>query len=331
MKPYDEVGLAPVPGWSSGAFEKGLLDEIRKGRPGLTRVSWPSVPRPPVQRPPAPPSAAAPGSGRVAPTGAQPVPGSSRYFKDSAPLRAAPLPPGSPVPISADWPSVRRALAATYNRLGGLMGVLATEVSIPVAAVLAVWHVESGGRRHQPGRAIIRFENHLLFDQWGRKNAETYDRHFRHGGRSGETGERWQNHKFREDPAQPFMTLHVRYGQDREYRALSLAIRLAGRDTGLRCISIGGPQILVRNHRYLGYRTPHDMYAAFQASERWHVLGFFDFCRTNRTKDCPGGLLKPLREMAWRVFARCYNGAGQVDRYGGHIKSAFEDALAIGV
>jgi hypothetical protein len=207
------------------------------------------------------------------------------------------------------------------------MGAIATQLQVEVAAALAVWRVESGGRAHTPGRAIIRLENHLLFRLWGQNNQARYDKHFRHGGHGGQPGEAWQGHEYRESSDGAFAPLHTGKQGD-EYRALSLAMQLAGETIALQCISIGGPQILVANHRRVGYSTPREMYDAFQASERAHVLGFFDFCRTTPAP-ADGELIRYLRDHNWTRFASYYNGRGQVARYGGLIANAYEEARVL--
>jgi hypothetical protein len=212
-------------------------------------------------------------------------------------------------------------VAQTYNRLGGLMDALAKETKINVSACLAVWMVESAGRKHQKDKAIIRFENHLLFRRWGDEHVSIYNKHFQHGGHNGISGKPWKNHKKRESPSKPFLGFHGK--QTAEYRVLEIAKVLAGEATALQCISIGGPQILVSNHKRIGYRSPIAMYNAFQADERAHVLGFFDFCQPSSPAS---SLLEFLREEAWTSFAAGYNGLGQAEKYGGLIKESCEKA-----
>jgi hypothetical protein len=223
-------------------------------------------------------------------------------------------------------------LAATYNRLGGLMSVLARQMGVDVASVLAVWQIESGGRVHVPGSAVIRFENHLFYRLWGRANEDTYNRHFRHGGHAGLPGKSYQNHRFREDPSGEWLPQHGEDGggQSTEYRVLALARRLAGDGAAIQCISMGGPQILGSNYRGLGYASPRQMYDAFQASEHSHVLGFFDFCRQTAAPS-RGALIGYLRDQRWQDFARYYNGPGQVERYGGLLQAAYTQAKRLGI
>jgi len=250
------------------------------------------------------------------------------FFKDLPLLSVAALAPAEPAASHAGHGALGRGLTDAYNRLGGLMALVARETGIPPAAALAVWYVESAGRRHSVGRAIIRFENHLFFDRWGAAQPATYDRHFQHGGRAGVPGERWRNQQWREDPAQPFATFHG--DQTAEYRVLAFATRLANEDTALQCISIGGSQILVSNHRMIGYDTARAMYDAFQADERAHVLGFFDFCNYRYGHGARRGqLLHDLAALRWEDFARGYNGAGQVSQYAAHLSTAYDEAARI--
>jgi peptidoglycan hydrolase-like protein with peptidoglycan-binding domain len=241
------------------------------------------------------------------------------YFKDDPSLRTISLSPTTPITINPRWPQLRKTLASTYNRLGGLIRALANRVGIEIPAVLAVWQVESAGRRHVPGRAIIRFENHLFYKLWGQNNPAIYDRHFRHGGHAGQPGRSWENHQFRERINEPFRSFHG--NQDLEYRVLFLAQQLGGETAALQSISIGGPQILVSNYRMLGYTSPREMYEAFQSGERFHILGFFDFC----THHPRGDLLRYLRNHEWRSFAYYYNGSGKADEYGQRIQRVYQE------
>lgn len=248
-----------------------------------------------------------------------------RFLKDLAELQTVSLTPAIPIMKSSGWSATRKTLTDIYNRLGGLMGAVAAKTQVETASVLAVWKVESGPYPHVVGKAIIRFENHLFHRLWGALNDATYAQYFRHGTYRGQAGKSWENHQYRDDPSQPFREFHG--NQEAEYHVLQLAVRLAGEAIALQCISIGGPQILVSNYALIGYRSPRDMFDAFQASERYHVLGFFDFCQ--QKEKATGGLLQYLRARDFHSFARYYNGPGQVDYYGGKIREAYEEALQL--
>lgn len=287
---------------------------------GQGKATSPSPAPPPVR--PAVVSASTSGGARAASS-------TSGFFKDSPRLQTAPLAPSSPITVDPKWSRDRQALARTYNRLGGLMQTIAAELGVEVEAALAVWRVESGGREHTVDRAVIRFEVHYLWDRWGKSNPSVFDAHFRHGGRAGVPGKRWENHQFRESPSGAWETMHTGK-QASEYRALQLATRLAGEEIAVRCISLGGPQIMGSHYADIGYRTAKEMYNAFQASERAHVLGFFDFCRT---KPAPqkGGLFEAMRTRDWSRFAKYYNGSGQVGTYGPLLATAYAEAKKLGI
>lgn len=251
-------------------------------------------------------------------------------FKQLGGLDAEPTLDAATLAALADALKPRAAVLAAADGIEGFLKdnpefrVVASRLSIELPAVLAVWNVESHGHIHTPGRAMIRFENHIFFRVWGRSREAIYDQHFRHGGRGGLPGKPWEHHQYRERLDQPFRPVHSGNLAD-EYAALNLATRLAGESLALQCISIGGPQIMVFNHRMLGYRAPREMYDAFQADERWHVLGFFDFCRTKEAPR-PGQLVQYLRQRNWQQFAYYYNGPGAVAVYSRRLSEAYSEA-----
>lgn len=118
--------------------------------------------------------------------------------------------------------------------------------------------------------------------------------------------------------------------QDKEYKALAVAIDLAGEEKAYQAASIGRPQILMRGHSLVGYPSAKAMYQAFQAGERAHVLGFFDFC-LNKLAPGKGDLAAYMRDRNWKSLARYYNGPGQVDVYAPRFKSAYETAVSLGL
>ena len=141
------------------------------------------------------------------------------FFKDTDDVGE--LAPGDPIDIRQNWSTERKALARTYNRLGGLLGSVASSTRVETEACLAVWQVESSGRRHTPGRATIRFENHHFFRGWGDRHVELYNRHFRHGGHNGISGKPWQKHQFRTSATASWRNAHA--SQTSNYQTLELA------------------------------------------------------------------------------------------------------------
>jgi uncharacterized protein YgiM (DUF1202 family) len=209
---------------------------------------------------------------------------------------------------------LERQVAGLWNRMGGLLKALAAELSIDPAAAVAVLMVESGGRAFDAnGRMIIRFENHIFYDRWGKDKLDVFQQHFRFN-----AGQRWTGHLWRPSIHEPWRTAHT--SQDEEWRAFEFAGAL--NDTAAKLsISMGGAQIMGFNYAALGYDTVQQMFAAFSASERDQILGFFNFVR-GRTAESPR--IAALRALDFVAFARLYNGPGQAAQYGAAIQSAYD-------
>lgn len=249
------------------------------------------------------------------------------YFRNEPSVASVPLAPSTPIEIDAGWSGNKKALARAYNRLGNLMRALTKVTGVSLPAVLAVWKIESSGAAHEPGQAIIRFENHLFYNRWGKDNLATFDAHFQFGTHAGIDGKAWENHRWRPSAAESWRTFHGT--QAKEYEVLAFARSLADAP-GLRSISIGGPQILVSHSRMIGYESPLGMLDAFQADERFHVLGFFDYCQyaaghLDRRRE----LLRHMRALRWVDFARGYNGKGQAQSYGNALAEAYAEAQTL--
>ena len=244
------------------------------------------------------------------------------FIKDDLKFNDTLLVPQELLQVKQDWTRGEKSIAGIYNRLGGLMKALGENINIEVEAALAVWFVESGGHPHIEGRAIIRFENHCFWDNWGNKNAEVYDKAFQFQ-KAGK--KRYLGHKASFDGGKTWESCH-NSGQDGEYRVLNLA-RTFDQEAACNSISIGGCQIMVSNHLICGYKTATEMYNAFQVSEKSHVLGFFDFCQFkfgwhSRNEE----MFKRIRAHDWTEFANAYNGPGKPEEYGTHIDAAYKDA-----
>ena len=250
------------------------------------------------------------------------TPQASGFYSQMPDLQGTPAAAAQPVTVNPGWSSSQRALAATYNRLGGLLGQLANIVNVPIAPALAVWYVESSGVALAPNQAVIRFEVGRLLTAWGNANPDNFDAHFQCGGRNGIPGASWQNHAYSAAGGGPFVPVHS--SQASEYAVLQLAGQLASQETAVRCISIGGCQIMISNFPMLGYSAGMDMFNAFQLSENAHVLGFFDFCARQA-----GGLFSFLQQPDFSSFALHYNGSGQVPVYAARLQNATNDVNVV--
>ena len=174
----------------------------------------------------------------------------------------------APDPIGLSGLSgLRRAMAEIYNDKGAYIKRKASELGISASAAAAVLHVESGGRGFGgDGRMIIRFENHVFWEEWGRANPTLYNTHFTHS-----SNQRWKGHKFRKSPNDPFESFHGMQGK--EWEVLQFARSLS--DTGaLKSISMGAAQIMGFNHQGIGYNSVQEMFEAMcngLPARRWNV------------------------------------------------------------
>ncbi|MGZ2487157.1 hypothetical protein ACVITL_005742 [Rhizobium pisi] len=234
------------------------------------------------------------------------------FYKDDPQLISARLTPSAAL-VTSGVTGTLKALADVYNRVGGLLEIFGNRLGTDPVAALAVWYVESGGRSFMPGRPILRFENHVLFDNWGKNHAAEFDLHFKFGTRNGVPGKRYENHEFRVGDSGPFQKLHDGR-QGTEYAALGLAQSLSGAEAGCLSASWGGAQIMGFNYDVCGFASAEQMVSAFSADERWQVLAFADFCRDK-------GLIEKIKTESWNDFGAIYNGNGPV--YGPKIKAAF--------
>ena len=211
---------------------------------------------------------------------------------DGTPVGEVPIGPLPPDQIDANHP-----VANAWNRLGGLISALSTLLNVDHAAALAVWMVESSGKGFVNGRMLIRFENHIFFNNWGQQNQSKFDEHF-----SFNQHKRWQGHKWRHSVNEPFSNVHA--SQASEWRAFELASSLA-ESAAKRAISMGGPQIMGFNHSRIGYESVIDMFSDFSSDERFHVIGFFNFVKGVSSSST---MVRALQRGDFNSFSEIYNG-----------------------
>ncbi|MBV7330385.1 N-acetylmuramidase family protein [Chloroflexi bacterium TSY] len=241
---------------------------------------------------------------RGATNGTMPTGPRTKFLRTDPSLRTIGLEAigGERIILGSGAGSGARRLADIWNRYGGLLARLADQLGLDPAVAIAVLAVESGGGGFQDGRLIIRFENHLFYDEWGRFNQARFFQHF-----AFHQEVSWQGHTWRARSDQPFQEFHG--NQQREHQVFNFALTL-DETAAKRSISMGAPQILGRNHERIGYRTVEEMFQAFAEDERSHILGLFDFIRTDTR------LVRSLRHKDYVTFAAGYNGTGQAETYG---------------
>ncbi|RME63047.1 MAG: DUF3380 domain-containing protein, partial [Caldilineae bacterium] len=214
-------------------------------------------------------------------------------------LDTAPLPPGS----------LAASMAAFWNRYGLLLAVLAHDLRLPVEVAVAVMLAESGGQAFTQGpdgpRMVIRFENYVFFQRWGKDHPERFAQHFTY-----DAGRPWAGHRWRAAPDGPWISFHG--DQNLEWQVYHFAAGL-NRQAARMSISMGLPQIMGFNHASIGYPTVDAMFDAFNTSDMKQICGLFDFIRSRSA-------VATLRRRDYLAFAEVYNGPGQAAFYAARIE-----------
>jgi len=306
--------LAPGADWHKVTFTN-LTGFVHKDFVKISTVTTPTTPATPAPAPT--PSKPAPTPPPI-PTPVAPGPRQS-VGAQLGDLPMAP-PPEKLLRVNPKDPLLNRLSASIWNKYGNLMNALAEVLQIEAAVGIAVFAVESGGFAFDPktNRMIIRFENQVFFDQWGKKNVAVYDQHFIFN-----PTQRWLGHQWRPTPHEPWRPTDkadFHGSQDREWEVFNFACRLND-EAAKKSISMGAPQIMGFNHAVCGYSSAAQMFEAFASSDRHQVVGFFDFVQgpTAASKR-----VAALQQQDFTAFAAQYNGPGQATKYGNLIKTTYD-------
>jgi hypothetical protein len=226
---------------------------------------------------------------------------------------ATPAPASRRLTPSANQGATHRLMADIWNRYGGLLSALSDKMDIEPGVAVSVLAIESGGQAFGPdGRLLIRFENHLFYNYWGKNNLTKFNQHF-----TFDANKRWEGHRFRATPSGAWIDFHG--NQSREWDVFQFACTLD--DTAAKnSISMGAPQIMGFNSSVIGYASVQDMFNAFSRSDRDQVIGFFDFVNNVLPG---GGAVGHLRRKDFTAFATVYNGSGQAAYYGNLMKNGY--------
>jgi hypothetical protein len=220
--------------------------------------------------------------------------------------------------VPANQVDSQKAVGTAWNKYGNLLTELSDDLGIAPSMACAVLAVESAGEGFWSGRMVIRFENHI-FNRWGKSHSDVFKAHFRY-----DSKESWKNHAWRPDTGD-WRPLHTKEaGQDEEWAVLEFARTLADTEA-LNSISMGAPQIMGFNAAKIGFESVQEMFEKFCADERAHVLGLFDFIRSDHM------MVRGLRTGDTVGFAGIYNGGGQKDYYGKKIAEKAAEAQGLGV
>jgi hypothetical protein len=228
-------------------------------------------------------------------------------------LRTAQMaPPDSKmIPALAKHSASQKMAAKVWNSQGGLLEILCGIIEVEPACAVAVLCVESGGAGFDASnRMIIRFENHIFWNLWGKNNPNTFNTHFTFNPQK-----KWLGHKFRAAANGAWVDFHG--GQNGEWQVFDFA-RGLNENAALNAISMGGPQIMGFNSSAIGYDTAREMFDNFSSDIRYQTLGLFDFLRGHGSTS---KMIDALQTRDYTRFASYYNGSGQAPVYGARIES----------
>jgi len=162
---------------------------------------------------------------------------------------------------------------------------LAKDLKVKVAAVKAVYEVESSGRGFlTSGKPKILFEGHIF---WKRLKVHGLNPLNLKDGN--------------EDVLYPKWTTKFYKGGEKEYDRLNKAKKIH-KAAAMESASWGIFQIMGYHYKKVGYNSVEDYVKAMKKSERFHLMAFGKFIKSE-------GLVKHLKNKDWAKFARGYNGA----------------------
>jgi hypothetical protein len=229
------------------------------------------------------------------------------------------LPGEQQIKVPANASATPRLVADIWNRYGSLLGALSGVLGIQPGTAVAVLAIESGGQAFgADGRMIIRFENHIFYQYWGKNNPTLFNKYF-----TFDTTQRWLGHKWRPSENDGWRDFHG--VQASEWDALNFACTL-DETAAKMSISMGAPQIMGFNYTVIGYASVKDMFNAFAASDREQVIGFFDFANGILPNS---GAVTALKKLDFLNFATYYNGTGQAAYYRDRMQGAYDAFKAL--
>lgn len=224
------------------------------------------------------------------------------------------LAPQTKLPVNGT--KIEKKVARTWNNFGGILESLSGAFQIDPASAIAVLCVESSGKGFEPSnqnRMIIRFENHLFWKYWGKKNSEIFHKYLQYGKREDGKLKVWLGHLWRESVEEEWQPFHG--SQSKEWQVLEF-VRSLDDKAALLSISMGAPQIMGFNHRKIGYETVQKMFKKFSQDIRYQISGLFDFFDDK--------MIKALQKRDFVTFAGYYNGPGQKYKYGEWIQNYYD-------
>jgi hypothetical protein len=215
---------------------------------------------------------------------------------------------------TSDMSSYEKRAAVTWNRYGYLLLHIADRLGIDPGVAVAVLSAESDRRGlARDGRLVVRLENHVFYDQWGKEHESRFRAHYRF-----DPARPWTGHQWRPDAGLPWRECHQSH--EGEWDAFEFACTLD--ETAAKLSSgLGLARMMGASFAAAGYESVGQMFDAFASSERYQIFALFDLIAG------PSALsrqIHALREHDFDTFAALHYGGRQAARYGSLLASLFE-------
>lgn len=233
------------------------------------------------------------------PVALNPIVGSTSFFYERKDLATVVLESDRKIVIPSGF---HEAIAANiWNNYGGIIEKISEELKIDVATSIAVLCVESSGKGFNGDKMIIRFENHVMDMFWGKNNIDEFNEYFKYDKASRRNG-----HYYRESKDGEWIVCHT--NQDTEWKVFEFAKTL-DQTAALKSISMGAPQVMGFNYKFIGYESPQKMFENFNLDIRFHLLALFDFCKYKPER------IRFLQNRDFYSFSLEYNGPSAPKEY----------------
>jgi WD40 repeat protein len=229
-------------------------------------------------------------------------------------LQPAPILPDK-ISLPSNAGGIEVKIASLWNAQSKVLIRNASELNIDPAAAVAFVVVQSGGRGFgEDGRMIIRFENQVFWDYWGKNHPDLYAQHF-----TFDANQRWRDHQWRPSSDEAWRMFHG--DQIGEWEVFEFA-RSLDETAAMESISMGMAQIMGFNYASMGYASVQDMFRDLGSSESAQLDGLFQFLVGT-------DLIGPLQTKDFTAFAHNYNGPGQAERYGSLMQQVYDTFKAL--
>jgi hypothetical protein len=229
------------------------------------------------------------------------------------------LPSAQRIDLASAKNSIERRVARTWNRYSYLLIQVADLLGLELGVATAVLAAQANRRGiARNGRLVIRFENHIFYEEWGQQNEEAFRQHFRFG-----AGRPWTKHQWRPHPDDDWRDCHR--NQQAEWEVFDFACTL---DETAAKLSVGQglAQMMGFNYASIGYESVGHMFDALSSSERYQVLAIFDLIAG---PSASSRQLEALQDQDLLAFAGLHYGSRRAARVGSRIHRLFQAFQAL--